>query len=84
MRIIFSNVDFALLNHITERPALNRELVRIGLTLSTEGYVYQRLRQMEMKGYITRTGRDRLVTITPSGLNALALMTAEAEGRAIT
>lgn len=83
-KLIYSRIDFEILNKVKEHPALNRDLVKLGLTMSTEGYIYQRLRHLAAKGYITRTGRDRLVTITPAGLNALALMTAEAEGRAMT
>lgn len=82
--MIYSRIDFEILNTVKDHPTLNRDLVKIGITMATEGYVYQRLRQMEMKGLITREGRDRLVTITPAGMNALALMTADAEGRAIT
>ena len=84
MRLIYSRIDFEILNKVRDHPALNRDLVKLGITMSTEGYVFQRLRNLSAKGYITRTGRDRLVTITPAGLNALALMAAEAEGRAIT
>lgn len=74
MRLIYSRIDFEILNKVKDHPALNRDLVKLGITMSTEGYVYQRLRNLSAKGYITRTGRDRLVTITPAGLNALSLM----------
>ena len=73
-KLIYSRIDFEILNKVKDHPALNRDLVKLGITMSTEGYVYQRLRNLSAKGYITRTGRDRLVTITGAGLDALAMM----------
>lgn len=84
MKLIYSRVDFEILRYLEQdRPVLNRDLVKIGISLATEAYVYQRLRGMEGRGLITRTsgpGRSRMVSITEAGRQALALMTADARG----
>ncbi len=84
MRIIYSDVDLKILEAVSQGPAPNRSLLKVGLAISTEPYVYQRLRQLEARGYITRTGKDRMVTITPEGREALTHMADVAERRAIT
>jgi len=83
MRLI-SDVDFKALDTVKDRSISNRDLVRLLTVTACEGYILTRLRQLETRGFITREGRPRIVSITPAGKNALALMTAEAEGRAMT
>lgn len=82
MKLVISRIDFEILRAVKETPTENNILVKSLISLAGEGYIFTRLRGLEARGYITRTrgpGRSRIVSITPAGLNALQVMTAEVE-----
>lgn len=82
MKLIFSEVEYEILARTVKGPIEQAALVDALIPMTGPNYCYLRIRALAARGHITKeiSGKKTLLTITPAGRKALAMMDSDEAG----
>jgi DNA-binding PadR family transcriptional regulator len=68
------NIDRRILSRIAHEDTLQADIIRDLLTETGEAYAYARIRTLQARGLIRKTGpaNQRIITLTPAGREVLS------------